>query len=146
MQQLQPSSLNASSVVATQPRVNPPADLPSPEGSLKPSQTCWVSRFSVGGRQAQLCFPGSLGALRSPRPHEYFAPLALSDWASKTWWVLSVAMFTLVVTAGWTSISFVPSGNILNKGGDADQSWGEETCLQLSQTQPHWAAAGFRET
>lgn len=34
------------------------------------------------------------------------------------------------------SISLVHSVNILNEGGDADQSWGEETCLQLSQTQP----------
>lgn len=118
-------------------------------GVFKPSQTLWASRFLVGGRRAQFCFPGRLGAPRPPWPAEYFAPFALSDQepiASKTWWLLPVAMFTSVARACWKSISFVPSVTISNEGGDAGWSLGEESRPQLRQTRPRWAAVGLRET
>lgn len=149
MQQPQPSSLNASSVVATQLCINPLRPSPARRGFLNPRghAGCHVLA-GAGGWRSQLCFPGWMGALRFPRPAEYFAPFALLDqapMASKTWRALSVVLVTSVLRTSWKSISFVPSVNISNEGSDANRSQEEKTCLQLRQTQSCWVAVGLRK-
>lgn len=125
-----------------------PRSPPQPGGGLWTLADTLGVTFWCGRVAGTLCLPGRMGASSSHPPVEYFAPFALLDWApitSKTWRALWGALFTSVLRTSWKSISFVPSVNIANEGSDADRSQEEETCLQLRQTQPCWAAVGPRK-